>query len=126
MTTTPRRFSSTNQPKPPIPVEVAGTYRVPPADGPNEWVETFSFLGDAPPAAADALGAGFLEISGKMEINPRAIFQFFRASLATDDDRRRFDALIEDRDRFVEMSLLGDVMVYVAEQMIGRPITPRG
>jgi len=74
-------------------------------------------------------GAALLDFVRRADSNSggmaaEAIVDFLNGSLE-DDDAVRFEAMIKDPDRIVEVETLGDIAGWLVEQYTARPTKPR-
>jgi hypothetical protein len=88
------------------------------------WTESFTCVPAAPAGVLDDLAASVtLDSSGRMTWNQVSLLRFMRGVIR-DEDVERLDALVHDKDRVVKIELLGETMLWVAEELAGRPMTP--
>lgn len=87
----------------------------------EQWKETFTCLPEAPSGVLDDLAtSSLLDDKGRRVFNAPSLLAFFEGVLV-EEDVARFRAITHDKDRIVTLDLLGDVMMYVAEEITGRP-----
>lgn len=94
-----------------------------PSDGsdPVSGTEAFQARRYVPPGfALDLAGAVQLSEQGDRIYNVAAIGASMRASL-TAESWERFNALLHDPDRRVQIEVLGELMMWLGEEITGRP-----
>lgn len=91
----------------------------------DEWREEFWLLPLAPVGAVDDLMASItLTDDGRLSYRQTSLLRFFRGVLV-EEDVPRFEALMRDKDRAVDLSTLGEIMMELGEDMLGvRPTRP--
>lgn len=89
---------------------------------PRAWTEKFVAQATLPPGLLISL-ASLITVNrdGSQVYNLDVINQFMMAVLANDEQRARWTALLNDKDRLVDISLLGEVTMWLGEQVVGRP-----
>lgn len=126
--TTPKKFTASNDDSRNAatePFELDGVYapgRTAP-DGGTTWSETFTVSSRLDASMAGWYAQAFTIIDGKQVVNPPAVIQFLRLACVP-ESALRFAALIEDPDRLVDVNVLGDVFVWLSEEVLARPIQP--
>lgn len=90
-----------------------------------EWREEFWLLPTAPVGVVDDLLSSItLTEDGKLSYRQVSVLRFFRGILV-DADVPRFEALMRDKDRVVDLGTLGEIMMELGEEMLGvRPTLP--
>lgn len=89
------------------------------------WSEDFTCLPEVPGGALDDLTASVgVDAQGRMTFNKVSVLRFMR-SVIVEEDEQKFDAMVHDKDKLVQLETLGDMMMRVAEAIVGRPIGPR-
>lgn len=87
----------------------------------KEWSEHFTCVPTAPSGVLDDLASSMgTDGRGNTVWNQVSLLAFFRGVLL-DDDVVRFQALVHDKDRLVELDLLGEIMLWVADEVVGHP-----
>jgi hypothetical protein len=85
------------------------------------WKETFTCLPEAPPGVLDDLmTASIIDDRGNRQYNAPSLLAFFEGVLV-EEDVRRFREWSHDKDRTVAIETLGEVMMWLAEEVAGRP-----
>lgn len=85
------------------------------------WKEAFTCLPEAPSGVLDDLATStLLDDQGNRKYNAPSLMAFCEGVLI-DADVARFRAITHDKDRIVKIELLGEVMMYLAEQLTNRP-----
>ncbi len=90
----------------------------------GEVVATHRFDALANPGAGANLAVGSIvrwDSRGKQIIDLNGMMTFFDRVL-TPADYSRLSMLIDDKDMLIEMDLLGDVFMWLVEEVTGRPI----
>lgn len=132
--TTPKKFSaSTDESReaPTEPFELDGVYAKgrtgPPTkaepDGATTWSETFEVSTQLGAAAAQWYASAYLMHEGRQVINPPAVIEFIRLACIP-ESALRFQALVDDPDRLVDVKPLGDVFIWLSEEILARPTAP--
>ena len=126
--TTPKKFSASTTESREAPTEqfdLEGVYakgRSAP-DGSTTWSESFEVSTQMDARAAQWYASAFTMMNGRQEINPPAVIEFIRLS-CTPDSAVRFQALVDDPDRLVNVAPLGEVFIWLSEEVIARPTAP--
>jgi hypothetical protein len=60
---------------------------------------------------------------GKHVINPPAVIEFIRMACIP-ESALRFQALVDDPDRLVDVQPLGEVFIWLSEEILARPTAP--
>lgn len=88
------------------------------------WSETFRCIPKAPSAALDDLARSVgQDEKGQLIFNQVSLLRFFRQVMHPEDETK-FDALVHDKNRAVEIEELGEVMFWLAEVYTERPTVP--
>lgn len=88
------------------------------------WSETFRCLTKAPASALDDLARSIgMNERGEQVWNQVSLLRFFFTVLHPDDEER-FDKLVRDKDRTVDIGQLGDVMLWLSSEYGDRPTQP--
>lgn len=91
----------------------------------EEWSETFRCLPVAPGGALDDIAAAVsIDDQGRMTFNKVSVLRFIRAVLV-EADEQRFDAVVRDKRRMVELEVLGEIMIDLSEGYTNRPTGPQ-
>lgn len=91
----------------------------------EEWEETFRCLPVAPGGALDDIAAAVsIDDHGRMTFNKVSVLRFIRAVLV-EADEPRFDAMVRDKRRMVELDVLGEIMIDLSEGYTNRPTGPQ-
>ena len=126
--TTPKTFSASTTETREAPTEsftLEGVYaqgRSGPK-GETTWAENFTVSSAMDARAAGWYANAFTILEGKQAINPPAIIEFL-AIMCLPEAALRFRALIDDPDRLVEVKVLGEVFLWLTEEVIARPTAP--
>lgn len=104
----------------PVEFDLAGTR----ADGTTPWTEHFTCLTRAPAAIGLLLAQCFTVVDGDVVVGTAAIMRALRTLVAL-DDRERFEVLLNDPDRLVEVGDLGEVAWWLNEVYSRRPTGPQ-
>lgn len=91
----------------------------------EEWEETFRCLPVAPGGALDDIAAAVsIDDHGRMTFNKVSVLRFIRAVLV-EADEQRFDEVVRDKRRMVELDVLGEIMIDLSEGYTNRPTGPQ-
>lgn len=91
----------------------------------EEWSERFHCVPDIPPAAWDDLASSVgTDRRGRQVYNHVSLLRFFNQVLV-DDDVERFNDLMADKDKAVEIEVLGEIMEWLTEAESGVPTQRR-
>lgn len=120
-----KAFIADDAPEPtePTTFDLGGTHRIEKDDdgNPKRWVETFTCIPVAPAGVLDDLAsASTVDSNGNRVYNARSLVSFFEGVLI-DEDVERFRAIVRDKNRIVPLAQMGDVMIWLAEELTGRP-----
>lgn len=127
MTDAPHRFSMKQPDTKTKPLQfILDGDTAPDAEGKAEtWEETFTVLEKLPPGAlSDLTYAITVTDDGAIEYTAVGVVRFLRAVIVPEDERR-FDALIRDKRRQCDLSVLADVMMMINGAKTNRPTGPR-
>lgn len=87
------------------------------------WAESFTCVPVAPAGVLDDMAASVVvDGQGRMTWNQVSLLRFLRGVLL-DDDAERLDRLVHDKDRVVELQTLGEITLWLAEELVGPPTT---
>lgn len=88
------------------------------------FTEKFTCQAVIPPGVlVDLVGAfGPVDDDGNRKLNVAVINDFFAATL-DEESGARFAALIRDKNRVVEIDTLGEIVMWLSEEVLGRPTT---
>lgn len=123
----PRRFDMPDDDVDPDPLQFTlGGKTLPVPEKPSEpWEETFTVLQHVPPAALVTLSiAATVTPDGDIAWNSVSVVRFLRNVLVPSDEAR-WDALMLDKLRRVDVNALADVMFYITGEKAGRPTGPQ-
>lgn len=85
------------------------------------WKETFTCVPEAPPGVLDDLTtSSIIDDRGNRQYNAPSLLAFFEGVII-DEDVPRFRAWSHDKDRAVSIEVLGEVMMWLAEELAGHP-----
>lgn len=91
----------------------------------KEWTERFHCVPDIPPAAWDDLSSSVgTDRRGRQVYNHVSLLRFFNQVLV-DEDVERFNDLMSDKDKAVEIEVLGEIMEWLTEAASGVPTQRR-
>lgn len=91
----------------------------------EHWEETFTVVDKLPPGVlSDLTYAITVTDDGDIKYNAIGVTRFLRGVIEPADEKR-WDALIRDKRRQVELSVLADVMMLVNGAKSNRPTGPR-
>jgi hypothetical protein len=115
-----RVFSATPSDEPPPTFTLDGTL----PDG-SGWAETFTCVPEAPAGVLDDLVASMgIDGDGNQRFNNVSLLRFIRGVLV-EGDVGRFERLVRDKARVVPLETLGEIMLWLAEELTGRPTSRR-
>lgn len=126
--TTPKKFSASttaSREADTEPFELDGVYAIG-REGPNgstTWSETFTVSTRMDARMAGWYSQAYTIVEGKQVLNPPAVIEFIRLACIP-ESALRFAALIEDPDRLVDVAPLGEVFVWLGEEVLNRPTPP--
>lgn len=126
--TTPKSFTASNNESREAPTEpftLEGVYaqgRTGPR-GEATWTETFTVSSRMDARAAQWYANAFAIVDGKQVVNPPAVIEFLKLACIP-EAALRFAALVDDPDRLVDVAVLGEVFVWLTEEVIARPTPP--
>lgn len=115
----PTRFDAGQEPSHDqwIPFVIHGEYE----DG-EPWEETFYGLTKAPGGVIDDIvRTQAVDDRGNTVWDRVSILRFYDAILADEDNTERFQQLVRDKRRIVELALLGRILFWYVEQVVERP-----
>lgn len=109
-----------DQPAEPITFTLEGG----PPLSPAPWSETFTCLLEAPASALDDLvmTAGADE-RGRRQWNAPSLTKFLMGVVIAGDEQRLWDTL-HDKAKIVGIDTLGELTMWLAEELTGNPMTP--
>lgn len=88
------------------------------------WSERFKTVPVVPVGVIDALTSSMgTDDHGNTVFAQPSLLKFMRG-LLYDEDIPRFDALMGDKNRAVDINTLGEIMLWLAEEKTGRPTMP--
>lgn len=123
-------FDSYDAPDEPTkPFRLSGRLLVPepptePGGEPVErWSEDFQILGTSPQGALATLAGAVTIKDGVIHYTSHAVIRFLKAVIVPTDELR-FDQLVNDKNRVLPLEQLGDVMLWAAGMVSGRPTGP--
>lgn len=126
----PRKFTASTQESREArtePFELEGVYAPgrhgPGGDDDTTWSETFTVSSRLDARMAGWYAQAYTVIEGKQVINPPAVIQFLKMACVP-ESALRFEALVDDPDRLVDVKLLGEVFGWLAEEVLDRPTPP--
>lgn len=90
---------------------------------PETWSEDFDCVDELPVGVVGEVQNTSTGADGRTIFRAGPTTRFIRHAVV-DDQKPRFDALVEDPDRLVRLELLVDVMAYLFEEYAGRPTGP--
>lgn len=126
--TTPKQFTAStteSREAPTEPFTLEGVY-APGRSGPGgkeTWTETFTVSSRMDARMAQWYASAFTIMEGKQVINPPAVIEFLKLACVP-ESALRFADLVDDPDRLVDVGVLGDVFVWLSEEVIDRPTAP--
>lgn len=92
---------------------------------PAPWEETFTVVETLPPGAlADLAFSITVTNDGEIKYNAVGVTRFLRAVIVPGDEQR-WDALMRDKRRQVDLAVLADVLMLVNGAKTNRPTGPR-
>lgn len=105
--------------------ELVGHYTNPPADGPDEWSETFTCVGLAPAGVLEDLTTTMSvdALTGRRRYSTMACLGFIHQVLIPDDEER-FDVLMHDKNRIVGLIEMVEVTAWLSDMLTLRPTGP--
>lgn len=108
------------EPKEPITFDLSGLGQI----TKEPWKESFTCVPVAPAGVLDDLASSMgSDQRGNRVWNVPSLLGFMRGILV-DEDVDRFEALMRDKDRAVDLKDLGEIMLWVSEELVDRP-SPR-
>lgn len=123
-----RTFGNTAPTREPVTFTLTGVY-LRPDDAPDDyqpevWEEAFTCVPVAPAGVLDDLAASVTtDGKGNQIFNAPSLLNFMRGVLV-DADVPRMEALAHDKRRLLELQTLGELVMWLSEQLLGRPSTP--
>jgi hypothetical protein len=89
------------------------------------WSERFTSVREIPSGVLDDLLATMsVDDQGRQTWNHVSLLRFMRGVLAA-EDVARFEVLVRDKERIVPLDTLGELMMWLAEELTGRPTSRR-
>lgn len=105
-----------------IPFEIEGVHF---SDPDRVWVETFHALPFAPSGVLDDLSRSVSQDQrGRVAFHRTSVVQFFEGVLV-EEDVQRFQDLVHDKDRIVELEDLAAIMAELQKAITGVPLPRR-
>lgn len=105
------------EPKEPITFELGGLGLL----TKEPWVESFTAVPVAPPGVLDDVSTSMgVDDRGNRVWHTPSLLGFMRGVIV-DDDVARFEALMRDKDRAIDIRDLGEIMLWLTEELLGRP-----
>lgn len=87
----------------------------------EKWKETFTCVDLAPVGVLDELvSSSHIDEKGNRIYNAPSLLAFMGGVLV-DDDVARFMAWSKDKDRAVPIETLGEIVMWLSEELVGRP-----
>lgn len=124
MTTPHRSFTTRKREPTAVTFEVGGDRRIPLRRGDTEtatWAETFTTLDEPPAAVLDNLIAGIsTDERGNRTYSAPSLIRFVAGVLVPEDEERWW-ALVNDKDRLLDLQTLGDIVIWLSEALTDRP-----
>lgn len=120
-----RTFGSTTtdpsaQPAEPVTFDLSGA---PPLSA-EVWTETFTCVPVAPSGVLDDfVSVASVDERGNRVWNAPSLLRFLKGVLI-DTDVVRLDKLVHDKKRIVPLDTLGELVLWLSEELLGRPTTP--
>lgn len=103
---------------------LAGRLRVP-VDGASDWEETFTVLEEIAGQALESLArSAQIDDEGNIQWNKLALLRFLRAAIVPEDEDR-WDRMMADKERVIDISLVGDVVFDITKEKADRPTGPQ-
>lgn len=91
----------------------------------EEWEEMFRCLPVAPGGTLDDLSSAVsVDEHGNMTFSKVSVLRFIR-SVIVEGDEHRFDQMVRDKRRMVELEILGEIMMDLSAEYTGRPTGPQ-
>ncbi len=88
------------------------------------WTEHFRCVEVAPPAVLDDLvSSSSIDERGNRKYYTPSLIAFMNGVIV-DEDLPRFNALMRDKDRAIEIEILGETVIWISEEIVGRPTGP--
>lgn len=114
---TPPVDADGDEPKEPITFELAGLGQI----TKEPWKESFTAVPVAPPGVLDDLTSSMgADKRGNRVWHAPSLLGFMRGILI-DEDIDRFEDLMRDKDRAIKIEALGEIMLWVAQELVDRP-----
>jgi hypothetical protein len=90
----------------------------------EEWEETFTCLPVAPAGVLDDfVNIVSIDARGNRVYDAPSLLNFLKGVLV-DEDVDRLNALVHDKRRVVELATLGEVVMWLSQELLGRPTMP--
>lgn len=88
------------------------------------WTESFRCVAEPPGGVLDDLATGITaDEAGNRVYNAPSLVSFVRGVLVPEDEQR-FVALAHDKARSVKLDLIGEIVMWLAEELFERPTGP--
>ena len=88
------------------------------------WSETFTCVPVAPAGVLDDfVSIATVDARGNRQWNAPSLLRFLTGVLV-DEDVVRLNELVHDKARIVELNVLGEVVLWLSQELLGRPTTP--
>lgn len=85
------------------------------------WSESFTAVSVAPAGVLDDLASSMgVDDRGNRVWHSPSLLGFMRG-IIVDDDVARFESLMRDKDRAVDIRDLGEIMLWLSEELLDRP-----
>jgi hypothetical protein len=112
--------------EPPFRFRLAGERMEPNEDGAyEEWDEVFTCVKALPAGVLAEIGVTVgVNDRGELSYGRQAVVRFLRSMLVP-EDRLRYDELVHDTDRVVEVEDLGPIMILLIGKLSAHPSGPR-
>lgn len=120
-----RTFGSTTtdpeaEPAEPVTFDLSGG----PPLSKQPWTETFTCVTVAPAGVLDDfVSVATVDARGNRVWNAPSLLRFLKGVLV-DEDVVRLDQLVHDKERIVPLDTLGEVVLWLSQELLGRPTTP--
>lgn len=106
-----------DEPREPITFELSGRGLL----TKEPWEESFTAVPVAPPGVLDDVASSMgIDDRGNRVWHTPSLLGFMRGVIV-DDDVARFEALMRDKDRAIDIKDLGEIMLWLTEELLGRP-----
>ncbi len=85
------------------------------------WAESFTAVPVAPPGVLDDVASSMgVDDKGNRVWHTPSLLGFMRGILI-DEDVSRFEKLMHDKDRAIDIKDLGEIMLWLTEELLDRP-----